>query len=85
MVHDWWISIHFVCFCFSMTVTIMIDGIVKRIISLDLNFRVRILLKSAINNFVTLTSYNFHFRRRLSGNLNATCLFPALITSFFAR
>ena len=23
---DWWISIHFVCFCFKMTISIMIDG-----------------------------------------------------------
>ena len=26
---DWWISIHSVCFCFKMTVTIMIDGSIK--------------------------------------------------------
>ena len=30
LVHDWQISIHFACFCFWMTVTIMIDGSVKR-------------------------------------------------------
>ena len=29
LVHDWWISIHFACFCFWMTVTIMIDGSIK--------------------------------------------------------
>ena len=41
-------SILFVC-CFWMTVTIMIDGRVKKIVSLALNFRVRVLLKSAIS------------------------------------
>ena len=30
LVRDWRISIHFACFCFWMTVTIMIDGSVKR-------------------------------------------------------
>ena len=30
LVHDWWISIHFLCFCFWMSVTIMIHGSVKR-------------------------------------------------------
>ena len=30
LVCDWRISIHFACFCFWMTVTIMIDGSVKR-------------------------------------------------------
>ena len=30
LVPDWQISIHFACFCFWMTVTIMIDGSVKR-------------------------------------------------------
>ena len=38
LVRDWWISIHFACFCFWMTVTIMIDDSVKRnnIVSLAL-------------------------------------------------
>ena len=30
LVRDWRISIHFACFCFWMTVTIMIDVSVKR-------------------------------------------------------
>ena len=30
LVRDWRISIHFACFCFWMTVTIMIDGTIKR-------------------------------------------------------
>ena len=30
LVRDWRISIHLLCFCFWMTVTIMIDGCVKR-------------------------------------------------------
>ena len=29
LVRDWWISIHFTCFCFWMTVTIIIDSSVK--------------------------------------------------------
>ena len=45
---DWRISIHFACFCFWMTVTIMIDGSVKRNRKFGLNFRIRMLLKSAI-------------------------------------
>ena len=27
---DWWISIHSVCFCVKMSVTMMIDGSIKR-------------------------------------------------------
>ena len=30
LVRDWRISNHFACFCFKMSVTIMIDGSVKR-------------------------------------------------------
>ena len=30
MIRDWRISIHFACFCFWMTVTIIIDGSLKR-------------------------------------------------------
>ena len=48
LVRDWRISIHFACFCFWMTVTIMIDGSVKHNRKFGLNFRVRMLLKSAV-------------------------------------
>ena len=57
LVRDWQISIHFACFCFWMTVTIMIDGSVKRNHKFGLNFVVRMLLKNAINSKIILSDF----------------------------
>ena len=39
LVRDWQISIHFACFCFWKTVTIMIEGSVKRNRKFDIKFQ----------------------------------------------
>ena len=50
LVRDWQISIHFACCCFWMTVTIMIDGSVKRNRKFGFKLQSSHVIESAINS-----------------------------------